>query len=82
MRMKAAQPFILMVVQIGSTKREIFGLTWQLFSAEAIVTGKVPAEDFEKKATAKAGNMPRKMRNGFKPSLRSLLLPTVLLTER
>ena len=69
MRMKAAQPFILMVVQIGSTKRETLGLTLQLSSAEAMVTGKVPADDFEKKATTKAGNMPLATRSGFKPRL-------------
>ena len=65
--MNAAQPFMLIVVQIGSTKRETLLSTFKLSSAEAIVTGRVPADDFENKATANAGNIPRAIFNGFKP---------------
>ena len=67
--MNAAQPFMLMVVQIGSTKRETLLSTFKLSSAEAIVTGRVPAEDFENSATAKAGNIPRAILIGFKPRI-------------
>ena len=71
--MKAAQPFMLIVVQIGSTKRETGRATPTLFSAQDIVTGSVPAEDFEKKATASAGAMPLATRIGLTPraSMRS-----------
>ena len=58
--MKAAQPFMLIVVQIGRTKRETVGFTLRFFSAEANVTGKVPAELFVKSATATAGAILRK----------------------
>ena len=51
-RMKAAQPFMLMVVQIGSTKRETFGLHFRFCSEHARVTGRVPAELLVKSATA------------------------------
>ena len=59
-RMKAAQPFMLIVVQIGRTKRETRGLTLRRASAEASVTGSVPAELFVKSATAMAGAILRK----------------------
>ena len=42
-RMNAAQPFILIVQQIGSTKRETSFCAFRLFSAEAMVTGSVAA---------------------------------------
>ena len=70
-KMKAAQPFMLMVVQIGSTKRATGERTPTLFSEQAIVTGSVPAEDFEKNATASAGAMPLATRIGLRPRSRS-----------
>ena len=54
-RMNAAQPFMLIVVQIGSTKRATRGFALRRVSAEASVTGSVPAELFVKSATASAG---------------------------
>ena len=54
-RIKAAQPFILMVVQIGSTKRAIFFLTPRRFSAVFIVTGSVAALLLVKRAINTAG---------------------------
>ena len=66
-RMNAAQPFILIVVQIGRTNLETLLSTLRLSSADAIVTGRVPADDFEKSATAKAGSIPLAILNGFKP---------------
>ena len=68
--MKAAQPFMLIVVQIGSTKRDT-GFRTPSFSEQAIVTGSVPAEDLEKKATMRAGNIPRATRIGLRPRARS-----------
>ena len=44
--MKAAQPFMLIVVQIGNTKRATEGCAFKLSSADANVTGNVAAEDF------------------------------------
>ena len=38
-RIKAAQPFMLMVVQMGRTKRLMEGLMRMFSSAEAMVTG-------------------------------------------
>ena len=58
---------MLIVVQIGSTKRATFGLTLRLFSAQLIVIGKVPADDFEKKAINRALNMCLAVVIGFKP---------------
>ena len=58
---------MLMVVHIGSTKRETLSLTPRLTSEQRMVTGNVPADDFEKKATVKAGNMPLKTRIGLMP---------------
>ena len=69
-RMKAAQPFMLIVVQIGRTKRETVGFTLRFFSAEANVTGKVPAELFVKSATATAGAILRKTWSGLRPRTR------------
>ncbi len=57
-RMNAAQPFMLIVVQMGNTNLATGALTPTLFSAHDSVTGRVPAEDLEKKATASAGAMP------------------------
>ena len=65
MKINAAQPFILMVVQIGSTKRLTDDLTPQLFSAHFMVTGRVAADDFEKKATVRAVIIPLKTFKGL-----------------
>ena len=54
-RMNAAQPFMLMVVQMGSTKRATFGATPARFSAVSMVTGRVAAELLVKKAISTAG---------------------------
>ena len=43
-RMKAAQPFMLMVVQMGKTNRATLELTPRRRSAVSIVTGRVAAE--------------------------------------
>ena len=66
-KMKAAQPFMLMVVQIGSTKRETALLTFIFCSAEAIVTGRVPAELLVNRATATAGDIFLNTSIGFRP---------------
>ena len=60
-----AQPFIFIVVQIGSTKRETVGCTLLFCSAQAIVTGNVPAEDFEKNATKSALDIFPAVRHGL-----------------
>ena len=54
-RMKAAQPFMLMVVQMGSTKRAICFLMPRRFSAVSIVTGSVAALLLVKSAMSTAG---------------------------
>ena len=61
---------MLIVVQIGRTKRETVGFTLRFFSAEANVTGKVPAELFVKSATATAGAILRKTWSGLRPRTR------------
>ena len=66
-RMKAAQPFMLMVVQMGRTKRETEGFALRFCSAEARVTGRVAAELLVKSATATAGDILRKTWRGFSP---------------
>ena len=66
-RMKAAQPFMLMVVQIGSTKRETRGFTFTFCSAEARVTGRVAAELLVNSATAMAGDIFFITSIGFRP---------------
>lgn len=48
--MKAAQPFIFMVVQIGRTKRDTRGETPIRCSEHCMVTGRVAAEDQVKSA--------------------------------
>ena len=65
--MKAAQPFMLIVVQIGNTKRATAGCAFKLSSADANVTGNVAAEDFVNNATATAGDILRNTSTGFKP---------------
>ena len=66
-KMKAAQPFILMVVQMGRTKRETLGFALRFFSAEARVTGSVPAELLVKSATAMAGDIFLNTSKGLRP---------------
>ena len=68
-KINAAQPFILIVVQIGKTKRDTLGLAFKFCSAQASVTGKVPAELLVNKATARAGAILRKTLSGFKPRI-------------
>ncbi|GHU16624.1 hypothetical protein FACS189472_02100 [Alphaproteobacteria bacterium] len=53
-----------MAVQRGSTNLLIRRDTPRLFSAVSIVTGSVPTDDLEKKATDNAGNMHFKETNG------------------
>ena len=65
--MNAAQPFMLMVVQIGSTKRDTRGLTFTFCSAEARVTGRVAAELLVNSATARAGDIFFMISTGFRP---------------
>ena len=67
--MNAAQPFMLMVVQTGSTNLETRLSTLRLSSAEAIVTGRVPADDLENRATIRAGNMPLATLRGLRPRI-------------
>ena len=66
-RMKAAQPFILMVVQMGSTKRAIFERMPRRFSAVFIVTGNVAALLLVKSAISTAGIILLNTRIGFRP---------------
>ena len=65
--MKAAQPFILMVVQIGSTNRATFESTPNRSSALCIVTGNVAAELLVNKAISTAGVIARITFIGFNP---------------
>ena len=67
MKMKAAQPFILIVVQMGSTKRDTRGATFILFSADDIVTGSVAADDLVKSAISSAGYMALSALSGLMP---------------
>ena len=66
-RIKAAQPFILMVVQMGSTKRATRGSTPSRSSALCIVTGSVAALLFVKRAIKTAGIIARSACNGLMP---------------
>ena len=59
-RIKAAHPFMLIVVHIGKTNRAISGFISKFSSADCMVTGHVPAELLVKRATNNAGNMARK----------------------
>ena len=56
-RIKAAQPFMLIVVHIDNTKRDTSGLTLIFSSAERMVTGSVAAEDLVKRAISTAGDI-------------------------
>ena len=66
-RIKAAQPFMLMVVQMGSTNRAMSLRTPRRFSADSIVTGNVAALLFVKSAISTAGIILPRTWMGFKP---------------
>ena len=66
-RMKAAQPFMLMVVQMGNTKRATRGETPFRFSADSMVTGNVAAELLVKRAMSTAGDMALNVFSGLMP---------------
>ena len=66
-RMNAAQPFMFIVVQMGSTKRATFDLTPNLFSAVSIVTGNVAAELLVNNAINTAGIILAKVCTGLSP---------------
>ena len=68
--MKAAHPFIFMVVHIGRTKREILGLTLPRCSIVSIVTGSVAAELFVNKAINTAGIIRENVFNGLIPRIK------------
>ena len=63
--MKAAQPFMLMVVQMGRTKRATSGRAFRRVSADRMVTGSVAAELLVKRAMSTAGDMALKTFQGF-----------------
>ena len=67
MRMKAAQPFMLIVVQMGSTKRAISLRTPTRCSADSMVTGRVAALLLVKSAISTAGIIRPKMWMGLRP---------------
>ena len=66
-RMKAAHPFMLMVVQIGSTKRDISFRIPMRCSAVSMVTGNVAALLLVKSAIKTAGIIRLRTWNGFRP---------------
>ena len=61
---------MLIVVQMGRTKRATLGFTPNLFSADSIVTGKVAAELFVNRAISTAGDIFPNTRKGLRPRLR------------
>lgn len=65
--MKAAQPFMLMVVHRGNTNRETRGLTPMRVSAFCIVTGNVAAELLVNRAIITAGAIALNTLTGFSP---------------
>ena len=65
--MKAAHPFMLMVVQIGNTNRDTLLDTPILVSAVFMVTGRVAAELFVKSAINTAGIILLSVRTGLMP---------------
>ena len=69
-RMKAAQPFMLMVVQMGRTNRATSGRAFSFISAERMVTGRVATELLVKSAISTAGHMALKTFQGFRPRAR------------
>lgn len=56
-KMKAAQPFMLITEQRGKPNRASGELIPSLLSASSIVRGNVEADDLEKKAVTKAGDI-------------------------
>ena len=66
-KMNAAQPFMLMVVQIGSTKRATLLSTPRRSSDVCIVTGSVAAELLVNRAMSTAGIMRRITCTGLSP---------------
>ena len=66
-RIKAEQPFMLMVVQMGSTKRAISLRTPKRCSADSIVTGRVAALLLVKRAIKTAGIIRPRTWMGFRP---------------
>ena len=66
-RMSVAQPFILIVVQMGSTKRATFELTPRRLSDVSIVTGNVAAELLVNNAINTAGIIFDKTCKGLSP---------------
>ena len=65
--MKAAHPFMFMVVHIGNTKRAMLGVTPRRCSADCIVMGSVAAELLVNRAISTAGDMARNTFMGFSP---------------
>ena len=66
-RMNAAQPFMLIVVQMGNTKRATLELTPSRLSAVSIVTGNVAAELLVNSAMSTAGVILPSVRSGLMP---------------
>ena len=66
-RMKAAHPFMFIVVHIGRTKRAMFLRTPRRVSALSIVTGRVAALLFVKRAISTAGIILPNTWIGFMP---------------
>ncbi|EPP33063.1 hypothetical protein CP8484711_1143, partial [Chlamydia psittaci 84-8471/1] len=56
-KIKAAQPFMLITEHRGKASRDNDGLILSSSSASSMVKGNVDAEDFEKKAVINAGDM-------------------------
>lgn len=57
-KIKAAHPFMLMVVQSGNVKPAIFLEIFKFSSAHRIAIGKAAADDFVKNARDRAGSIP------------------------
>jgi len=69
-RINAAQPFMLMVVQMGNTNRDTLVDSPRRLSAVSIVTGSVAAELLVNSAMSTAGIMRRSVYHGFRPRAR------------
>lgn len=67
----AAQPSILVVAPSGTAKAAYSRGTPRLFSVTVSVTGRVPMEERDTKASWIAGHAPAKKRDGFRPWARS-----------
>ena len=76
-RINAAQPFMLIVVHIGRIKRENFLSHLTRFSTQSIVTGKVAALLFVKRAVRIAGIIFLKCLNGLIPRQRRKIERTI-----